>query len=76
MTTVPGSVPGAATARRVSHVGTRPRSSGRQGKILCGTTAGSPREAPAAAPDYAGYHVGGRGVPIDPADFLYSREPE
>ena len=42
MTTVPGSVPAVATARRVSHVGTRPRSSGRPGKIPCGTTARAP----------------------------------
>jgi hypothetical protein len=36
-----------------------------------------PREAPTAQPpDHAGYRVGGRDVPIDPADFLYSREPE
>lgn len=36
-----------------------------------------PRESPVSAvPDHAGYRVGGRGIPIDPADFLYSREPE
>lgn len=36
-----------------------------------------PREAPAPAlPDHAGYRVGGRGIPIDPAGSLYSREPE
>jgi hypothetical protein len=27
-------------------------------------------------PDHSGYRVGGRGVPIDEADSLYSREPE
>lgn len=47
------------------------------GEDPLGYDPGLPRGAPAATlPDYAGYHVGGRSVPIDPAGFQYSREPE
>jgi hypothetical protein len=38
---------------------------------------GLTRAAPTAElPDHAGYRVGGRGVPIDRAGSLYSREPD